>query len=66
MKFLQSDVPADVSNKPYQSEMHDDQLVNYFLEQCPNGITGVRGSEKLVQKNVFTNIDVVYANNSGG
>ena len=35
---------------------------NYYLAHCPNGITGVRGYEKITYKNIYPNIDwVVYS-----
>ena len=35
---------------------------NYYLAQCPNGITNVHGYEKIVYKNVYPNIDwIVYS-----
>ncbi len=35
---------------------------NYYLAQCPNGITGVHGYERITYKNVYPNIDwVIYS-----
>jgi hypothetical protein len=34
----------------------------YYLPHCPNGISGIRGYEKITYKNVYPNIDwVVYS-----
>jgi hypothetical protein len=40
--------------------------LNYFLAQCPDGITKVHGNEKLVMPNLYNNIDLVYASNNRG
>ncbi len=35
---------------------------NYYLAQCPNGITGVHGYEKITYNNVYPNIDwIIYS-----
>jgi len=66
MTFWQSDTRGNNTSQPFVSATHDNPYLNYFLAQCPNGIVNVKGSEKLVQKNVFKSIDVVYANNGAG
>src|SRR5207237_3549384 len=38
MSFYQSDAPANMNNKPYQADIHDNLYLNYFLSQCPNGM----------------------------
>lgn len=38
---------------------------NYYLAQCPNGIIGVHGYEKITYKNVYPNIDWVMYSKGG-
>ncbi|HTD41570.1 MAG TPA: hypothetical protein VK671_13165, partial [Mucilaginibacter sp.] len=66
MSYIQNETVANMNNKPLEATVHDNPYLNYFLAQCPNGIVNVKGAEKLVQKNVFKSIDVVYANNGAG
>lgn len=40
--------------------------LNYFLGQCPNGITGVYGLGNLLFKKVWTGIDVILSSNNAG
>ncbi|MBI5541058.1 MAG: SBBP repeat-containing protein [Bacteroidia bacterium] len=43
-----------------------DGYTNYFLAQCPQGITNVKGYERLFEPNIYPNIDLhYYSNNSG-
>ncbi|MEO8087993.1 MAG: T9SS type A sorting domain-containing protein, partial [Bacteroidota bacterium] len=54
---------------PYYSEddlQDTDQVLNYFLGHCPDGITGVKGTERLMYGNVYKNTDVIFANNNAG
>ncbi len=51
----------------YTDGLHDkDQVLNYFLGHCPDGITGIEGSEKIMYSSVYENTDVVFSNNSSG
>ncbi len=40
--------------------------LNYFLAQCPDGITEVHGNQRLVVPDLYTNIDLMYCSNGGG
>ena len=52
---------------PYTSNTHDtDQVLNYFLGHCPDGITGITGSEKIMYSNVYENTDIIFSNNNAG
>lgn len=55
---LQGANPNPTVNKQQQSSYFE----NYYLAQCPNGITGVHGYEKIIYKNVYPRIDwVIYS-----
>ena len=57
---------GDMHKEPYVGGLHDsDQVLNYFLTQCPNGIT-TYGSEKLFYSKVYDNIDIIFSNNNAG
>lgn len=44
------------------TEKQSEYTENYYLAQCPNGITGVHGYEKITYKNVYPKIDwVIYS-----
>ncbi len=38
---------------------------NYYLSQCPNGITNVKAYNKIVYENIYKNIDVVWYGGNG-
>lgn len=38
---------------------------NYYLEVCPNGVTGVKSYKKVTYKNLYQGIDLVYYENNG-
>ncbi len=41
-------------------------ISNYYLSQCPGGITGVRSFRRMVYHEIYPNIDLVYHAGSGG
>lgn len=42
------------------------EYLNYFLPQCPDGITGVHGNQRLITPNIYHNIDLEYSSNQNG
>ena len=36
------------------------ELTNFYLPQCPDGITKVKKYQKIIYKNLYPNIDLVY------
>ena len=40
--------------------------LNYYLPQCPDGITNVYGYGSLLFTNVFKRVDVIYSSNDAG
>jgi len=53
------------SAKTYLMEETRDYL-NYFLAQCPDGITKVHGNKRLVTTDLYSNIDLMYSSNQNG
>jgi hypothetical protein len=59
-------VPASENTKPFSVEKNSQGYLNYFLPQCPQGITGVDGFNKLLYPSVFDSTDILfYGNNKG-
>ncbi|MGZ4075489.1 MAG: DUF7948 domain-containing protein [Bacteroidia bacterium] len=42
------------------------EYLNYFLSQCPQGITEVHGNQRLVTTDLYSNIDMEYYSNRHG
>ncbi len=40
--------------------------LNYFLPQCPKGVTEVHGNQRLVTPDIYNNIDLMYSSNQNG
>lgn len=40
--------------------------VNYYLGHCPNGITDVKGNERIITPNLYPDIDLHYYSNEAG
>ena len=40
--------------------------INYFLAQCPNGITNLHGNGSLLFTDVYSDIDAIYSSNNSG
>ena len=40
--------------------------LNYFLAQCPDGITEIHGNQRLVIPDLYPNIDLMYYSNGAG
>lgn len=51
--------------KTYPMEETRDYL-NYFLPQCPDGITKLHGNKRLVTTGLYSNIDLMYSSNQNG
>lgn len=50
-------------NAKIRKEKESEYYENYYLAQCPQGITGVNGCYKLVYENIYPKIDwVIYSN----
>jgi len=43
-----------------------ESYTNYFLAHCSNGVTNVPEFQRILYKNIYNNIDVVYSANGGG
>ncbi len=56
---------ANSTAKTYPMEETRDYL-NYFLPQCPDGITKVHGNKRLVTTGLYSNIDLMYSSNQNG
>ena len=41
-------------------------FLNYYLGQCPDGITQVHGNNKLIIPDIYPNIDLMYSSNQNG
>ncbi|HLG34935.1 MAG TPA: SBBP repeat-containing protein [Bacteroidia bacterium] len=59
-------VPASENTKPFSVEKNSQGYLNYFLPQCPNGITGVEGFNKLLYPSVFDSTDILFYGNNAG
>ena len=53
-------------NVPAQPYLETDWYHNYYLPQCPDGVTGVNGYGYLVYENVYPFIDVHVLSNAWG
>ena len=56
---------ANSTAKTYPLEETRDYL-NYFLPQCPDGITKLHGNKRLVTTSLYSNIDLMYSSNQNG
>ncbi len=61
LKFVQS----NPLTKIYAFEPQENFL-NYYLAHCPNGITDVKGFQRLMIPNIYPNIDLHYYSNQNG
>lgn len=61
LQFVQS----NPLTKPYSFDQQSSYL-NYFLENCPTGITDIKGSQRLLIPNIYPNIDLNYYSNQNG
>ncbi|MCC6690914.1 MAG: hypothetical protein IT235_05220 [Bacteroidia bacterium] len=62
IKIQRTDVDFEGSNPipQTQNEEEVEGYTNYYYAHCPNGITNVKSYNRVVQKNIYTGIDVVY------
>ncbi len=58
-------VKGNPNTKAYPFSITDGSL-NYFLPQCPQGITNVKGYKRVLVPNIYPNIDLHYYSNSKG
>lgn len=61
LQFIQS----NPLTKPYNFDPAPDFL-NYYTANCPSGITGVKGFQRLMIPNIYPNIDLNYYSNADG
>jgi gliding motility-associated-like protein len=55
MDFVGAIAPTTETSFPTEGYM------NFFLPQCPSGVTRVKGYNEITYKNMYPNIDIVYA-----
>ncbi|MBL7892136.1 MAG: PKD domain-containing protein, partial [Bacteroidia bacterium] len=62
MKIHRIDVDFVGGNKNHETITSDqiDGYTNYYLGHCPHGITNVNSYNRIIAKNIYPNIDVVY------
>lgn len=66
LTFEQSENPIDTNSKPFSVQKSGQGYLNYYLPQCPNGITGVEGFQKLLYPDAFPNTDILFYGNNAG
>ena len=49
-----------------KSEDETGETSNYYLPQCPDGITNVKSYRKITYENIYPNIDLVFYGNEQG
>lgn len=57
-----------IGSNPNAEVISENQVktyTNYYLPQCPDGLTRVPGYEKITYQNVYPNIDLVYKSQEG-
>ncbi|HTB06959.1 MAG TPA: SBBP repeat-containing protein [Bacteroidia bacterium] len=54
MDFAGASTPTTETTSP------TDGLLNYYLPQCPTGVTGVQAFNNVKYKNIYPNIDVAF------
>lgn len=59
-------INANNNGNIYPLEEEKYGFLNYFLPQCPNGITEVNGNQRLLTPNLYSNIDLEYSSNQNG
>jgi gliding motility-associated-like protein len=52
-------------NAEFETEDKLNSYTNYYLPQCPEGITRVGGYNKIIYREVYPNIDLVYKSVDG-
>ncbi|MCC6691202.1 MAG: hypothetical protein IT235_06675 [Bacteroidia bacterium] len=62
IKVNRTDVDFEGSNPNPQTltEEEVEGYTNYYYAHCPNGITNVKSYNRVVQKNIYNGIDVIY------
>jgi hypothetical protein len=58
-------VGANDNAKTFPMQKQPDYL-NYFLAQCPYGITNLHGNQRLLVSNLYDGIDLMYTSNNAG
>ncbi len=59
VKFIGSNPDPEIT----ASDSTDD-YTNYYLTNCPNGVTHVSGFRKIVYRNIYAHIDLVFYTNA--
>lgn len=54
------------TNAEIVSEEQTKEYFNYYLAHCPEGITEVHGYKRVVYKNIYNNIDLVFHSSKYG
>ncbi|MDC1068762.1 hypothetical protein OAQ99_06360, partial [Candidatus Kapabacteria bacterium] len=64
IKISSSRQDMDYVNSNYDSKLYGENTFdgydNYYLSHCPNGILNVKRFKKIVYKNIYDNIDLVF------
>ena len=55
MDFVGAQNPTTETSNPTEG------YLNYFLPQCPNGVSHIKGYNTITYKNMYNNVDIVYA-----
>ena len=66
MYRMDLDIVSMNSNFSTLNEEQTEEYFNYYYAHCPEGITNVHGYRKVVYKNVYDNIDMVFHSNEKG
>jgi len=66
MSFVPLEWGPDISSSPVGADKLESGYVNYYLAQCPDGITDVYPYQRVVYPEVWSHIDVEYAGNADG
>ena len=66
MYRMDLDIVGMNTNVRTLNEKQTTEYSNYYYAHCPDGITNVHGFRKVIFKNVYNNIDLVYYSNEKG
>lgn len=66
MYRMDMDLVGSNTNAAILPEEQTEAYFNYYLAHCPEGITEVHGYKRIVYKNVYNNIDLVFHSSKYG